>query len=324
MSDAKPDRNLQRAARDLARKEGIPYQTALRHCRDAEAADRELRVVVEDLAAEVRRDAGVTSAPLGDTSPSTFAVEHARDHHRAQARRADMIAGYSRPRDAAKRWFDDPGEWMPSDRARYAVSQAQRFLETEDGRAPRVEVIWFGPGGLQPPVRACVDVVSVNAHSTGPQDHPWLRVVNGDRSLSGIALADVAWFRRVPSSSRLGQQPWPADLSLAQLHAIDEIVVFHQDATRAQLERHVMHGVGRRQAPTAAAAMRQAFDTTHAMEAVARQAAQLRHHLTAWLHAGQFSVAVCTRCDRAVLVEHVDFGHVEAFGPAAHAACVNG
>lgn len=151
--------------------------------------------------------AAVTDADaqgLGSTAPANDLCRAVRDEARQQAAEALYDLDGCDAVDAEQAWTRN-GWWIPSDDAAHAMRQAQLFL----GVKTRVLVLWFGPAAQFPePAQICVDIIGVNAHSTGPRDVPWLQVSDG-RSVFGLTLSDVALIRRAAPDDEL-TDVWPS------------------------------------------------------------------------------------------------------------------
>ncbi|MFD6334239.1 hypothetical protein ACFWGI_32290 [Streptomyces niveus] len=150
---------------------------------------------------------GAGAQSLGSTAPANDLCRAVRDEARQQAAEALYDLDGCDAVGADQAW-DRNGWWIPSDHAPHAVRQAEQFLPVRT----RVEVVWFGPDGQLPdPVQICVDVTSVNPHSTGPLDVPWLQVWDG-HSVFGLTLSDIALVRRADPGDEL-TQVWPSSSS---------------------------------------------------------------------------------------------------------------
>nr|WP_024126855.1 hypothetical protein [Streptomyces sp. F2]AHE39619.1 Hypothetical protein pFRL4_386 [Streptomyces sp. F2] len=149
--------------------------------------------------------AGADAQGLGSTAPANDLCRAIRDEARQQAAEALYDLDGCDAVDADQAWARS-GWWIPSDHAPHAVRQAQQFLPVKT----RVHALWLGPAAQLPePVQICVDITSVNAHSTGPRDVPWLQVSDG-RSVFGLTLSDVALIRRAEPGEEL-TEVWPSD-----------------------------------------------------------------------------------------------------------------
>ncbi|MFG2210995.1 hypothetical protein [Streptomyces sp. NPDC048638] len=150
---------------------------------------------------------GADARGLGSTAPANDLCRAVRDEARQQAAEALYDLDGCDAVDAEQAWTRN-GWWIPSDHAAHAVRQAQQFLGTKS----RVLALWFGPGAQFPePAQVCVDIIGVNAHSTGPRDVPWLQVSDG-RSVFGLTLSDVALIRRAEPGDEL-TDVWLSDSS---------------------------------------------------------------------------------------------------------------
>ncbi|MGW6144444.1 hypothetical protein [Streptomyces sp. NPDC055140] len=151
---------------------------------------------------------GADAQGLGSTAPANDLCRAVRDEARQQAAEALYDLDGCDAVDAEQAWTRN-GWWIPSDDAAHAVRQAQQFFGE---KKTRVNALWFGPGAQLPePVQICVDTTSVNPHSTGPQDVPWLQVSDG-HSVFGLTLSDIALIRRADPRSEL-TQVWPSERS---------------------------------------------------------------------------------------------------------------
>lgn len=151
--------------------------------------------------------AGADALGLGSTAPANDLCRAVRDEARQQAAEALYDLDGCDAVDAEQAWVRN-GWWIPSDHAPHAVRQAQQFLPAKT----RVNALWFGPAAqFSEPVQICVDTTSVNPHSTGPRDVPWLQVWDG-HSVFGLTLSDVALIRRADAGDEL-TQVWPSPSS---------------------------------------------------------------------------------------------------------------
>ena len=143
-------------------------------------------------------DPTLDTAGLGITSPVDARIAEIREQARLHAAGAAFDDGGPLTMTADQTWIR-AGCWIPADHAPHAVRQAHDFL-TED---LRVEVLWAGPLSSWPePQWVVVEIVEVNAHSTGPIDAPWLRVADAF-SVFGIMLSDIGLLRRAAPDTTL-------------------------------------------------------------------------------------------------------------------------
>jgi hypothetical protein len=113
-----------------------------------------------------------------------------------------------------------------SDVPRVALAQLSRALPgaSQDRAGDVVEVMWARPTPPEQFVDASwfrVRVWDIRAHDAGSADHPWIRVVWGDGTVSGMSLPDVVAIRKattseltpmtVPDSILARRAPTPAD-----------------------------------------------------------------------------------------------------------------
>jgi hypothetical protein len=145
---------------------------------------------------------------LGLTNPATSQVRHGR----AAARAAQVRWRASRPQhqqvpgDLPAVWHAGY-PWVPDDDPATTLRELRLLLRGRD--AVTVTVCAQLPLAGQPLAMTVVRVVDVLDHSSGPEDVPWLRVID-DGVLFGITLQDVAWIRCGYWGARTGLPSDPA------------------------------------------------------------------------------------------------------------------
>lgn len=153
--------------------------------------------------------------PLGPVEAATFL--HAGWRQQVLNAIADQLdedhPRLARAERQARVW-DLVGVMVPSDTPEVALDQIRAVLPgLADGAGQVLEVYWSRPTRPEqyaPPHWFRVEVFAIEERSTGPVDHPWLRVAWGDGSLSGMALADIIAVRRPVGDGPLSPL-WAAD-----------------------------------------------------------------------------------------------------------------
>jgi hypothetical protein len=137
--------------------------------------------------------------------PTNAATSHVRQG-RAAARAAQVRWRASRPQhhqvagDLPVVWHAGC-PWVPSDDPATTLGELRLLLGGRD--AVTMTVCAELPLAVQALAVMVVRVVDVLDHSTGPQDVPWLRAIDGG-VLFGIMLHDVAWIRSGYWGARTG------------------------------------------------------------------------------------------------------------------------
>ncbi|WP_410570481.1 hypothetical protein [Amycolatopsis sp. cmx-4-61] len=147
-------------------------------------------------------DPTLDPARLGSAQPVNDMIAATRELARLGAAGAAFDDGGPDTMSADDVWARN-GWWIPADDASHAVRQAREFLTDN----LRVDVLWAGPAGSWPePAWVSVAVVEVNAHSTGPDNTPWVRVSDGV-TIFGMALSDIGLVRRADADTPLTRIP---------------------------------------------------------------------------------------------------------------------